>query len=176
MSTFEKGFEKGLGDEVSRALISGEWNRRVQPEIKLLQAPEMEDETELLLKARGIFIEKSVVEPFFREDRSGKSRSQDEIDFYNFYCETRKKYIKVLSQNSTLLGKNHLEAVKKTNIKLVHEYAEFQFDYYSRELGDQLFGSKEYWRLGMHADYWSRAEQIARGAVEYKLTNGLRED
>lgn len=117
MGTFKEGFEKGLGDEVSRALISGEWNRRAQPEIKLLQAPKMEDETELLLRARGIFIEKGVIGPFFSEDRRDKSRSQDEIDFYNFYCETRKKYIKALSQNSTLLGKNHLEAVKKNKYK-----------------------------------------------------------
>ena len=177
MSTFEKGFEKGFGDEISSSLVSGEWKKNNAAQIKLLKAPEkLTGEEEVALMVRNLFIRKDVFEPFFVDDRSETSRSQNEIDFYNFYCETRSKYIHGLSQHSTLIDQIHLETIKNTNITLVHEYAKLQFDHFSKELGGQLFGSKEYWGLGMHADYWSKAEEVARGAVEYKLRNGLSEE
>jgi hypothetical protein len=174
MRTFEKGFEIGLGDAISNSLVSGEWKKNNAAEIKLLKAPEkLTGEEEVALMVRNLFIRKGVFEPFFIDFGNETSRSQDEVDFYNFYRETRSKYIHGLSQHSTLIEQIHLETIQNTNITLVHEYAEMQFDHFSRELGRQLFGSKEYWELGMYADYWSRAEQIARGAVEYKIRNGL---
>lgn len=134
MNTFEIGFEKGLGDEVSEAFRNGTWNTKTQPEMKLLKAPEgVSVREEATLRARNLFIEKGVIEPFFAEDRSDTSLSQNEIDFYDFYCKMRTRFVSGLSVHTILMSKIHLESIKGTNIVDVHKYAEFQYDKLSRE-------------------------------------------
>lgn len=172
----EEGYEIGLADAISESLLNGAWTETTQPEIKLLKSPkETLSEETATLRARNLFIEKGIIGPFFVMGRSGISGSQNEIDFYNFYRETSDKSITVLSKNPTQQAQTYLDAIKSTKIMHVHEYALSQFHHFEKKMGDELLGGPEYKTAKVNADYWSKAEQVAKGAVEYKIKNNLRD-
>jgi hypothetical protein len=180
---FIEGFEIGLGDEIGNLLQSGEWQRANPPAPVMSgnwaeaaggrSAPDrtfVENKTAVLEKLN--FIENHVFKKFFSEEHA-MSGQEEERAFLEFFKSGKTKRLENLALYPTQNSRVQSQIVETTTIREAHRFSEYQFDYFSRAKGKELIGSGKFIELAKEADYWLKAEQVARGAVEFSIRNRL---
>ena len=155
-------YDNKLGDEVSRLLVSGEWR------LLSTNAPEeiSPEEQNAIESAKNVFICQEVIGPFMSKLSIATSRSQAEKDLYEFFKNTKDRIKKKVVNNEGESVCRVAKAKVDTSIYDVHHCTEMQLDYFSGELGKRTPRTNEYAEALITADYWSKAEQLAKGAVE----------